>query len=457
MKTIFIIVTRGFIVRNILRCGVLDLLKKEGCKIIIFIPKFNKEIPNYLKEEFKDKQVVIEGISSPQINRYYKKFYKLFSYFISFLVFTKSTEAYLKIGNANKLKKNSFLSLMEIAIFSFLSKFTFFKKIGRYLEIKLFTFKTYNKYFDKYKPDLVFSTSIISFVDNIFMKEAARRGIKTVSMPKGWDNVTKKLYQFVPDKIILQNEIMKDGVVKVQKINEDKLVVTGFPQFDWYRRNDLIWDRATFFKKIGLNPDRKLLFYGSEGMWAPNDNSVINDLLKMLKNDDFINPVSLYIRPHFSNIKEKKFECFRRIKNVKVDDSIGVSDFFIDSWDPGVEETQFLINAIYYSDIMITVASTLVLDACCFDKPIVTVAYDVLMDRNGNDISSELYKTDHYSAVVKTGAIDMVYNKDELLSSINHNLTEPTHKHEERQKLLNKLCYKVDGKSSERVADEILG
>lgn len=450
-KTIFIVITRGFIVRNILRCGVLDLLKEnKNFRIVIFLVGKKDKVPEYLLDEFRDDNVILEKLEDPKINRFRRKLHRIFLYYISFLVFTKSTKSYIKRINKKGEKKNKTTVKIKILFFSAFSKLKFLIPIARFLEKKLFTYDCYAGYFDKYKPDLVFSTSIISLADNIFMKEACRRGVKTVSMPKGWDNVTKKLYQFVPDKLILQNEVMKKGAIEIQKINENKIAVCGFPQFDWYRRKDLIWSRQEFFEKIGLNPDRKLLFFGSEGTWTPDDNNVVKDLASMLKEDNFIFPCSLYVRPHFSNIRENKYEIFRGIENIKVDDTIKISEFFSDNWDPGVEETLFLINAIYHSDVMITINSTLTLDACCFNKPITAIAYKVLFNKKNKDVSEDLYKTDHYSDVVETEAIDMVYNKKELLNSINNYLKNPNYKNEERNKLLNELCYKVDGESSFR-------
>ena len=44
MKTVFIVITRGFIIRNILRSGVLDNLKRSGCRVVIFLQIMNKNL-----------------------------------------------------------------------------------------------------------------------------------------------------------------------------------------------------------------------------------------------------------------------------------------------------------------------------------------------------------------------------------------------------------------------------
>ena len=53
MKTVFIVITRGFIVRNILRSGILELLKKKGYRIVVFFQSFGRPFPQYLIDEFE--------------------------------------------------------------------------------------------------------------------------------------------------------------------------------------------------------------------------------------------------------------------------------------------------------------------------------------------------------------------------------------------------------------------
>ena len=105
---------------------------------------------------------------------------------------------------------------------------------------------------------------------------------------------------------------------------------------------------------------------------------------------------------------------------------------------------------------MITVASTLVLDAAAYDKPSIGIAYGVLYNpKTGKDVSEELYETDHFHAVMVTGAVDLVRTEKELVESINNALVNPEKKKNERENLLKNLCYRVDGNSSKRIVDVI--
>src|SRR3989338_11239533 len=95
-KTIFITITRSFITRNILRSGTLDFLKKAGHNIVIFFDC--KEIPEYIRNEFEDKQVKLVALRA-SVSRVHRFFIRLDRY----LVCSKTTKVFIYYGM--RLKK----------------------------------------------------------------------------------------------------------------------------------------------------------------------------------------------------------------------------------------------------------------------------------------------------------------------------------------------------------------
>jgi hypothetical protein len=434
-------------------------LKIANIKVVVFFVNFrDTEFPDSIRKEFDSSLVSIEIVDHDFKENYFKqKLYNIFKTITQYFVFSKSTWSYGQIGNKEKLKRLKVWAYLERALFSVCSRFHFLKTFARFVEQEFFYSPVYSQYFEKYNPDAVFSTSIIASHDIQFLKEAKKRKISTISMPKGWDNITKLLYRVVPDYLIVQNEIMKEQAKEIQKISSEKIFVTGFPQFDWYRKNEIILSRSEFFQKLGLPEDRKLIFFGSEGAWAPDETRVVEVLAEAVQTKGgFDMPASLLIRPHYSDVRNPRFKNFEGLPFVKVDDNYNLSNFFIDNWNPTVEETKFFVNCIYHCDVMVMTASTLALDAMAFDKPTLGLAYNILFDpRTGEDISRKWYETDHMLAVLETNAIDVVFSDNDLIAKINQSFTDPKRKEEERQKLIENICYKIDGKSSQRVADVI--
>ena len=445
-KIIFLTVSRAFIIRNILRSGLLDYL---GDKYRIIAFALCKEVPEYLKEEFKDAPVTFVPISDPGIGRIHRRVNRI----TTFLLFSDSTKRYLKYGNKEMIARSRIRTYIHMAFVWFISHIPFLKAVMRWIERTFFPerYEQYAKFFDEYKPDLVFSSSIISTIDIVFLKEAKRRGITSVGMPKGWDNVTRNYYRFVPDYFIVQNEILKNMTAAMQDFPEDKIFVVGFPQFDWYRKDEILKSREEHFKKLGLDPKLPLIFFGSEGVWADKDYRIAKKIYEWVKNDELDMPCQMLVRPHFSLVKEEHFIWFNGKEKVAYDDTFRVSHDFRDNWDPTISETIDLANSLYHSQMLITSASTLNLDAACYDKPTINLGFGCKF-QGEKDITAWLYKSNHLQWVLGTRAVELVYNEDELKKQINRYLKDNSLRSEGRKKLLDELCYKVDGKSSERMA-----
>tara|TARA_Y100000310_G_C20655136_1_gene801597 strand:+ start:112 stop:1023 length:912 start_codon:yes stop_codon:yes gene_type:complete len=289
-----------------------------------------------------------------------------------------------------------------------------------------------------------------SKIDNIFLKEAGRRKIKTVAIPKSWDTVTKMYFRFIPDYFIVQNEYLKEQLVDLQDVSPEKIFVIGFPQFDWYTREDLIRSREEHFKKFNLDPDKPLVFFGSQGSWYDKDYTVAEKIYEWVKKDELAKPTQILFRPHFSNVKNNPFVKYKGVEKAAYDDSYNVSSDFRDSWDPTASETIDLLNTIAHADVVVIILSTLALDAACRDKSVINILYGSKY-RKGKDITPLMQYSNHYEWVLETNATYKANNDEELKKYINEVLLYPENKSSEREVLRDKLCYKVDGRSSERM------
>ncbi|MBI2050322.1 MAG: hypothetical protein HYT31_00775 [Parcubacteria group bacterium] len=459
-KTIFITITRSFITRNILRCGVLDLLKKKGYSVFVFFPA--KKIPAYLKDEFEDDQVTLVPVqvASTRLHRIFTKFsfrYLLLSKSAKHSAFDFNENAKTRFASKKFLKQTKIIPWLRYLYLILMSKSTTIKHLYRFIEQKFFAQKhpQIQFYFDTYKPNIALSTSFVSYLDTSFIKEAKRRRIPVVSMPKSWDNITVGYMQFLPDYFIVPNKPSRDAGVYLQNIPARRVRIVGIPQFDWYVREDIIKSREEHFKKKGLDPALPLIFFGSEGVWATRDHEVAEMIYGWMTNNELTKPCQLVVRAHYTNAYMDIFKKLRNKKGVAVDD-YRIVDFMPDRWDPDKEEIIDFVNTLYHCDIMINAASTLTLDAACFDKPIINIGFGCVYedgDRNGKDITSTMYDSDHFTWVLETEATTKVDTPAALKEAIDGYLHNPTHKAQERALLREKLCYKVDGKSSRRMVD----
>ncbi len=444
-KTIFIIIGRGSITRNILRSGVLEELKKSGHKIvIIFWNVRNRPLPDYLRTEFAGLGVVLETASSPRSSRLYRYFKRL----TALLVYDPQIREvrYILSGRWRWL-----LPLERLLLFPFV-RLHFLKHLARWLELFFFNSRVYANYFDRYRPDLVFSTSVIASVDMEFMKEAKRRGVKTVSMPRGWDNVGTIFYKVTPDLLLVQNEMMKRQAVAFQRLPATKIKVVGFPQFDWYYRPEIIMSREDYCRRYGLDPTWKIVLWAS----TPDDSRASQVMLSLFQNDELGVPASLLIRAHFKAGRGSQSLHWENLPQVIIDHNWRPEPFFWDNYDLTTDGIKLFVNTIYHADVVVTLCSSIVLDSLNLDKPIINLAFGSWYDKKGNDISLKLYEYDVYQPILKIGAVALARSKEELIKAIHDAFDCPNRKSPERLKARDLFCYRGDGRSSRRLAEAIL-
>ncbi|MCG2694427.1 CDP-glycerol glycerophosphotransferase family protein [Candidatus Parcubacteria bacterium] len=450
MKTIFIVISRGTLVRNILRNKCFDILKNNSNLriVLLFNNIFNTEPPKYLEEEFGGPNIFLEFVPNKFKNRYER----LFNSFTRFLVYTKSSIMVMQNKIEAIRKTNKITVYLMRGMFFVLSKINFLKTLARWITVRFFQDDSLSIYFEKYKPDLVFSTFILSNLDVGILKQAKKRGIKTVSMPKSWDNLDKLLFIVDPDIFLVQNKEMKEETKKYQH-SKGEIKVVGFPQFDRYAMGNFL-SKDEYCERKGFDSALPILFLGSEGKWSAGDELIFRDIIA-LRDNGLIPQCNILMRPHFSDAKPPKYAEFESVKNVYVDNKFRHSDFFTDNWDPTKEDYEDFVNSLYHCNIMLTFASTLAIDASCFDKPVILIDYGVKYGES-EKTAAKMYDTGHFEQITSEKATFSAPTKEDVARGINMYLKNNEIQREERQRLRRKMCGELDGKAGERIAKIIL-
>jgi hypothetical protein len=105
----------------------------------------------------------------------------------------------------------------------------------------------------------------------------------------------------------------------------------------------------------------------------------------------------------------------------------------------------------------INVASTISLELCMFDKPVINVGYNPPSVAAGELEYARYYKFDHYRKVVESGAVSVARSEDELRKLLRRVLIQPELQHSERRALIEKMFGDtLDGYSGLRVADRLI-
>ncbi len=115
--------------------------------------------------------------------------------------------------------------------------------------------------FDRYRPSLLVTSNpglILSEVP--LLRTAVRRGVRSMAIDPSWDNFTNKLLPVRRvDRLIVWNDLMKQQAIDLHGYRLDEIRVAGTPQWDLYFRPGHVVTREDFFRRIGADPQRKLV------------------------------------------------------------------------------------------------------------------------------------------------------------------------------------------------------
>ncbi len=459
MSTIVISIYDGDTEKNILRSGVLSKLKSKNHKIVLLIRSSkNGAREEYYKDSFGADNVVIESMPPAMT--------KFENYMFHFSWNTLPTRsAYVKRHDLYLKHKNIFRYSIECAA-GFMGRFRLWRDL-----IRLFYYIIPDDYcadlFIKYKPDIFFSPNMFSAEDCRLLRQARKMGIKTMTMAKSWDVPTTRGFTRVKaDKILVFNDINKEEIIRIGDYKPDQVTVVGFPQFDIYTHDDIYLSKEDFYSSVSADVSKKLILFAVPGDFKnPYSHEIMTNLDNAVTNGKFDKPVQFLARfhpkypstgetlqhlKHF--IKERPGTYFSKSFEKALD--APMSETF--QWTFSDKDIIHLANSIHHTEMTINTESTMTLDACAHNKPVVLIGFDGDQHLDYWHSVIRNYDREHLRGVLDTGGARLAKSSDELIKYINDYLNNPDLDKEGRIKMQNRVLYKVDGQSSQRVVNALL-
>ena len=319
------------------------------------------------------------------------------------------------------------------------------------------TTEAYIKLFQELRPSLVFNGSHVHGRMAIQAVQAAQwLKIPTAAFVFSWDNLTSQGRIMPPyDQYLVWNETLKDQLLDIyDTVRPEQVFVTGTPQFDFHFRAEFRWSREEFCSRVGADPARPLVLY-STGManHMPGEPQIVETIARMLREMTDLGSPQLLVRVYPKD-QTGRFEQVRRENPDVLFPAIPWEAAWLT---PRFEDAHLLTNMLRHASVGVNVASTVSLELCMFDKPVVNVGYNP----SGVDIGeldySRYYKFDHYRKVVESGAVSVAGSADELRSMLRLSLTQPEVRRSQRRALVKSMFGDtLDGYSGLRVADRLV-
>ncbi len=444
MRTIFIAAFNPFILRNILIGDALSVLKAEpDSRVVVLVPDYKVD---FFKKAIGGDRVLIEGVKTQIISRQ--------DIFFRFVNSSLANTDSLSIHKRTQLEQGRnfprFLAaLLLMKVFGRLKAIRNLSRLADYLTIDKARF---SGLFDRYQPDLVFSTDVFHDDDVHLLAAAKKRSVKTVGMVRSWDNFTTKgIFRIRPDALIVHNEIMKDEALRHSGMIAKDIFISGIPQYDRYFSGQRM-AREDFFKKIGLDPAKKMILFSPFGKRFTDTDWQVMEILKEFIEKKLIPPSQVLVR--FTPNDEVPLGKFEPSGDFYMDKpghqfKVGV---FRDQ-ELNASDMDWLADSLANADVVVAGGASIGVDAAAFDKPAILIYFDGFEDRPILRSVRRFIDYSHGKLVNRDGSVMPARSREELLSCLNQALGSPASGRELRKKMIERMCWKTDGQAGKRIGN----
>jgi hypothetical protein len=232
------------------------------------------------------------------------------------------------------------------------------------------------------RPDLVIGTrSLVNSLDYPFILEAASRGLPILTIASSWDNFTTKgFFPFPVEQTIVWNRKMADELVQIFDVPADRIVVAGYPRVALIRNTGPFTDAQGYLRSIGLGAYRRFVLHtvsyaeltrpaaGEPPLEYRMVRELAEALLPTLPEDTCI-----LARLHpYSDTKDEA--VFGGLEGLRVFVP-GRQDRYVERVMSAADEVH-LACQLQFSACIVSMASTITIDALALRRPIVNVMYD---------------------------------------------------------------------------------
>jgi hypothetical protein len=461
MKTIFITLPSPLEYRNLFgfpEC-VFDVLRNEASKnpslrIVVLVNK--KDFEKYradLGNVWNDR-IIMEPLLLNYKRNLAQRFYLFFS---SYLLYTKTTEILATMGmrpGEPPAGGKRWLNPIKQLLANTLGRSRF---VREHIATALYRFaypsRPFKEIFEKYSPSVVLVSSLYNRFDRHIMPESKLQNVPTLGISAGWDHIDKYYLPFHATRFLSASEQMCRAAINFQNYRPEQITIVGYPQYDFLLDKKYASPREDVISDIGFPSGARYIMYVSGSAYCPDEPDIITEILKWIDSGAYGNNTYLVVRPYLgSRGKDKEFdeEKFLRFKNhPKV--------FFYDmKRQTPLEELKRFVNILRQAHVVMAVYSTALLETAILGRPIVAAPFDGYAKRPFYRSIKRFRGFEHFQDVIRFGALKEAFNFPQLKNILGEYLENPAKDAEKRARMCEDLCYKLDGKASERIVGALL-
>lgn len=276
-----------------------------------------------------------------------------------------------------------------------------------------------------------------------FIVGARRIDAPTIGNIASWDHtVGKGIIASGLRRYLVQNETMRDDLVRYHEIPSERIVVTGWPQSDVFHRKRPRSEFDAALRGLGLDPARPVvLVMGNTPTNAPYEAHLVDRLVGWWKENAHAR-LSLLFRPH---PRDREWRA-------RFDAAISTSGLAVQ--EPSFTDIETLAVLLQHGDVVVSNAGTVLLDALANDRPAVCILYDEGAP-GAPSFALQNVSGEHYRTLLESDAFYRAHSFDEVIARIERALAQPDELAGERARVTRAVLGEVDGRAATRVVEAI--
>lgn len=277
-----------------------------------------------------------------------------------------------------------------------------------------------------------------------FLIAGRRLRLPIVGYVASWDHtVGKGLVCPDLERYIVQNDFMRDDLVRFHGVPTDRVAITGWPQTDLYHERRARSTYEALVRSLALDPARPVvLVAGNTPTNAPYEQRLVDRFISWWRDSGASERFSLVFRPHPRDTAwRERFGAARATEGAAVQE-------------PSYTDLEVLATLLQHVDCVVANAGTILLDAIVNDRPAVCVLFDEGVAAGKRH--AELNVTGaHYRRLIESQALLTATSFDELVAKIERALADPRELEPARARAVAATVGEIDGRAAERVVSSI--
>ena len=468
-KRVFISADHGLAIVYFLQSEVVARMLAAGVEVVLLS---DDELIESIRERFPNPGLIVEGLRLKEADAYFESHAHGIQWWLAFLrragaskrINLEAVESYVSQVRAEAHRRRRQLFPIMQLLVGLLRRAKWARKLLVRLQAR-YTPDLYADLFEKYQPDLVIASTPGWRLDRYLLREAAARGVPTASVIVGWDNSSSySLPGAHVDWITCWSDLQKEELMQGSDWPAERVHVGGIPSYDGYFDQRWQMSRSEYFKRHGLDAQRKLIAYASSFItFSPNIQNIAA-LAELVSGEALAAPSQLLVRLHPNHFMDvARFAAERQqilalaaehehvhvVEPVPLGGSLGYY-----SGEDMPEKASMMAHA----DVFVTVYSTMVVEASLHARPVVSACIDSQLGwpENFTLPLSAIGNWPTHLRFREAGAGKVAYTQDELQAALNHYLQHPDDQLAQRRAFIERECTYTDGSAGRRTADYLL-